>query len=143
MAATNGIYEGGVVTVYVDGTAVAYSDNASLQISPVLREIKNKTDGRWTKRKLGRLDASGSCHMLYAILGDSGESIYNFQDVMTAILAGTEVTLRYSNANTGDYEWTGPAQFSGLNVTFGDFGENAEGDFSWSASGAWSLTAIS
>jgi len=142
MAATNGILEGGVVTIYVGSTAVAYSDNATLQISAALREIKNKTDGRWTKRKQGRLDASGSCHVLYALLSDTGTSIYNLQDVMTDILNGTEVTLKYTNANAGDYEWTGKAQFSGVNVTFGDYGENAEGDFSWQASDAWALTVI-
>lgn len=143
MAASNGIFEAGTIDVYIDSTLVAYGTNANLSVTPTLREIKNKTDGRWTKRKQGRLDANGNCNVLYALLDDQGAAIHNLAEVFADILAGTEVTIKYTNANTGDKEFTGKAQISGLNVEFGDYGENAQGDFSWMASDPWSLSVIS
>lgn len=142
MAATNETFDGGSVLMYVGGVAVAYQTSASISITHAPREIKNKTDGRWPKRKQGTFDASGTLNCLYALLGAAGAAIYNLQDALGDMLAGTSVTLEYSNANTGDYKFTGAAQVTGVNLTFGAHGETVEGDMSWSADGAWDLSAI-
>lgn len=142
MAATNYIIEGGTVTVYVGGTAVAYALNCDVNITHTTRLIRNKTDGRWPVRKQGTYDANGSCNVLFAFLDDAGSAIVNIKEVVTALLAGTEVTLKVTNANVDDYEFTGPAQWSGVSSSFGLHGENAEGNFNWEASGAWTQSII-
>lgn len=143
MAATNGVLEAGPFLLYREGVAVAYLTSVSFQSSHQPREIKNKTDGRWPRRKLGRLDVTGSANCLYAILSDAGVAIYNLEDAYDDMIAGTVVTLLMSNANSGDRSIGGDALMTGVNITFGDYGENATGDFSFACDGAWAFAAIS
>lgn len=143
MAATNYVFEGGTVTLFIDGTAVAYAVSDDVNISHTTRLLRNKTDGRWPVRKQGTYDANGTCNVLYAILDDEGAPVVNIKNVVEDLLAGTEVTLKVTNDNAGDYEFTGPAQWSGVAVSFGMYGENAEGNFSWEAAGEWTQSVIS
>ncbi len=142
MAATNDVLEGGVITLYIDDSAVAYAVSDDINITHTPRELRNKTDGRWPRRKQGTYDANGTCNVLYALLDDQGQAIVNIQDVVTDLLAGTEVTLRVTNDNAGDYEYTGAAQWTGVSNNFGMYGENAEGSFTWAAADSWTQSVI-
>jgi len=142
MAATPYVFEGGTITIYLDGTAIAYGVSDQISITHTTRMLRNKTDGRWPKRKRGTYDATGSTSLLFAILDESSVAVNNLKDVIDDMLAGTEVDITITNDNTGDYEFSGPVQFSGINVNYGLHGENAEGDFSWEAAGEFTFPVI-
>lgn len=137
-----GVLDGGLMLLYVDNVAVAYSTN--VQVTPVntLRESPNKDDGGWTKRYSGRKDVTGSCSYLAAFATDAGGTLFNFVGIINQIFNGTEVTIKISTEESGDYSFSGPALFEQASLTFGNLGEDATGDISFKASGAWSTTVI-
>ena len=142
MAATNGTFDAGPWILYVEGVAVAYITDMSAGWTHTPRQVKSKTNGRWTVNKQGTYEVSGSCNVLYAQLSAAGASIYNLQDVVTHMLAGTQVTLQLTNDNAGDYDMGGEAQFTAVNVTYGPYGETATGDFSFINSDSWDMSII-
>lgn len=141
MTATKDILNGGDITVFIDGTAVAYSTGASLSITHSPREAANKTDGRWMRRLSGRLDWSGSCPYLAAFTDADGNAIFNIKELFAKVIASTRVLIKFSNENTGDSAFTGYAQLTGQNIDFPDQA-NVTGDISFSADGEIQLVAI-
>lgn len=138
----NKTIDGGTVLLYIDDVAMAYSTGASLSLSDSLRESPHKDDARWTERAIGRLDVTGSCNMWVAFTDGAAAAVQNVADIWPLVLAGTEVTLKFSNSDAGDYEWSGPAIIEGLNMSYGNLGETAEGDFSFMSNGAWTQAII-
>lgn len=137
-----GVLDAGLMLMYVDDVAVAYSTNVQLTPSNALRESPNKDDGGWTKRYGGRKDLTGSCSYLASFATDAGGSVFNMVDIVDLIYAGTEVTVKISTGETGDHEFSGPALFEQSSLTFGNSGEDATGDISFKSSGEWSTNLI-
>lgn len=138
----SGVLDAGLMLLYVDDVAIAYSTNVQLTITNTLRDAPNKDDGGWTKRYAGRTDVTGSCSYLCAFATDAGGSIFNIVSLANLVFNGTEVTIRISTEESGDYEYSGDALFESVNLTFGSSGENATGDISFKASGSWSSSVI-
>lgn len=138
----DGTIDGGTVLLYVGGVAVAYSTSCSYSLTNALRESPHKDDSGWTERASGRKNVSGSCNFWVAFTDAQAAAVFNLDDIFTLVLNGTSSTLLISNSDTGDYQWTGPAIIDAVNVTFGNLGETAEGDFSFQSNGAWSQTTV-
>lgn len=110
--ATTGVVNGTDIFVYVDGTAVAYSDSASLSISgPGTIPLSHKDMGT----HLEKLQQKGytwtmSVSGLYAI--DSSSK--NTKDIFDAIRTNSSVVLKFATETANDRYYTGTAAVTGL-----------------------------
>lgn len=134
--------DGGTVLMYVDDVALAYSTSCNASLSNALREAPHKADGGWGEKAGGRKSVTGSCNFWIAFTDAEGAALFNLAQLWPIVDEAQDVVLSLSNGEVDDYEWSGPAKIETLNMSFGNLGETAEGDFSFQSSGAWSQSVI-
>ncbi len=129
--ATTTVMNSSKMGVYVGGTLVGEIDDASLSITESLRDISNKTTGRWTFRLEGQLDWQVTAGAMY-IPNDA----WGMPDAFTALNGGTELTIAYQSSEAGDDSYDGPARISSLNNNSPGHNQNVVWDLTFDGAGA-------
>lgn len=119
MAQTTGIMNGTDLAVYfntTDGseTVLAHATECSISISESSRDTTTKQSAGWTERLEGLRDWSVSTSHLFAEDASNG-----LQDIWTAFNSRNEVSILFSNENTGDYRWNGRARITSIEKNAG------------------------
>lgn len=137
MAQTVGIVDSKDLTIYIGANAVGCATDAQIEFNQGTREIVCKDTAGWAEHKTGIKSWQGSGSGLFAF-----DATYGGVDVIDDLIAGTEVTLKFSNANSGDVEWSGTAIFTQVQLQSSGAGENVTYSFSFQGSGAPTKTTI-
>jgi len=110
--ATEGIVKGSIMRIYVDDVAVAKATDCSIEFSAAELTVSHKDiSGSWSASDYGELNATISTSALYA--ADDGES---FNDLWTAFIAGTKVTIKFSTEVVGDTYYSGEFLCTNLSI---------------------------
>lgn len=122
MAAQDGQLNGTELGVYVGGTLVAYSTNATLNVNHSTRSTTSKESGGWEDNMEGLRNWDVSCDALYAWVDPAGDPITNktLSDLFTGYLA-TRTSFELTFGNTGvvadDTKYVGTAWLTSASLT--------------------------
>jgi len=122
MAAQDGQLNGTELGVYVGGTLVAYSTNATLNVNHSTRSTTSKESGGWEDNMEGLRNWDVSCDALYAWLDPAGNAITNktLSDLFTGYLAtrtSFDLTFGSTTATAGYTKYTGTAWLTSASLT--------------------------
>lgn len=122
MAAQDGQLNGTELGVYVGGTLVAYSTNATLNVNHSTRSTTSKESGGWEDNMEGLRNWDVSCDALYAWLDPAGTAISNktLSDLFTGYLAtrtSFDLTFGNTSATAGNTKYTGTAWLTSASLT--------------------------
>jgi len=133
--ATTGVVHVKDLTVYKGSTAYACATDASLEVNNSLREILCKDTSGWKEFKDGQKDWSMSISGLFAY-----DHTLGGEELITDLIAGTEITVRFSTEETGDTYYEGTAYVTNVSLnSAGGAGENAS--YSATLQGSAALTS--
>lgn len=137
MAQTVGKINGDNFLLYIEGTAVAHSIDATLDLSQETIDTVTKDDSRWNSKLKGNRTYSGSGSGLLAF-----DPTYGPVDLMDLIIDGTDdVTFKLSNGNHGDIEYSGTVIVTSVSISAPQ--NSATGyDFSFEGDGALAKVTI-
>jgi len=107
------IINGTNLLVFVDGTAVASSQDCQITLNNDLPDATTKDSEGWSEHIVGLKDWSGSCSGLY----DPANANTTIEDIMETIINGTEVEIRFGVAANGSVFYRGNAHFSSAGIT--------------------------
>jgi len=118
----NGQLNGTDLGVYIGGTLIAYSTNATLNINHSPRSTSNKEDGGWETAMEGYRNWDVSCDALYAWVDPSGSAISNktLSDIFTAYIhtrASFELTFGANGGATNDTKYVGTAWMTSASLS--------------------------
>ena len=122
MAAQDGQLNGTELGVYVGGTLVAYSTNATLNVNHSTRSTTSKSSGGWEDNMEGLRNWDVSCDALYAWVDPAGNAITNktLSDLFTGYLAtrtSFDLTFGSTTATAGYTKYTGTAWLTSASLT--------------------------
>jgi len=132
------VVDGGLVRVYIGGTAVAYATSSTINLSTEVDKLAPTSasaaeyDVIVPRRRAGNLNIN-------ALYGTSAN--YDFKDLFDAWEAGTEVTVAFKYDNAGDWNISSNAYITGLSVT-GAVNQDATARATITFSGAISIETI-
>ncbi len=130
--ATTGVIHVKDLTVYKSSTAYACAQDASLEVNNALREILCKDTSGWKTFKDGVKDWSMQVSGLFAY-----DHTLGGEELLTDLIAGTEITVRFSTEVTGDTYYEGTAYVSNVSLnSSGGAGETATYSATFTGSGA-------
>ena len=121
--ASDGQLNGTEISVYVAGTLVGYSTNATLNINNGTRSISSKESGGWEENAEAYRSWDVSCDALYAWLTPAGGDITNttLSDMFTAYIeTRTSFEIVFGNTTTAGDGWTkytGTAWLTSASIT--------------------------
>jgi len=121
--ANEGQLNGTELGVYVAGTLVAYSTNATLNVNHSTRSTSSKESGGWEDNMEGMRNWDVSCDALYAWVDPTGSPITNktLSDLFTGYLntrASFELTFgNTGTAGTDDTKYVGTAWLTSCSLT--------------------------
>jgi len=124
---------GGYCAIYVNAAKVAHSTNASFEMSMSTRDTTSKDNSAYETRAEGLLSWSGSGDFYFAEDATEG-----YEDLWDDMNGRSSVTFLYSNANSGDIEYSGTAWITSLSRSGGTDNDNES--FSASFEGTGSVT---
>lgn len=118
----NGQINGTELGCYIDGTLVAYSTSATLNVNHATRATSNKEDGGWESAMEGYRSWDVSCDALYAWLDPAGSAISNetLSEIFTAYIttrASFTLTFGVTSSTTGDTKYTGTAWLTSASLS--------------------------
>ena len=118
----NGQINGTELGCYIDGTLVAYSTSATLNVNHTPRSTSNKEDGGWETAMEGYRSWDVSCDALYAWLDPAGSAISNetLSEIFTAYIttrASFTLTFGVTSSTTGDTKYTGTAWLTSASLS--------------------------
>ena len=121
----NGQINGTELGCYIDGTLVAYSTSASLNVNHSPRSTSNKEDGGWETAMEGYRNWDVSCDALYAWLDPAGSAISNetLSELFTSYIttrASFTLTFGVTSTTTGDTKYTGTAWLTSASLSAPD-----------------------
>lgn len=96
--ATTGIVEGNSLLLYMDGNPIVCTTEASFDFSREIIEATCKDNDGARQIKLGGTSGNFGVSGLWKFDG-----AYQIEDLMTAFLAGTQLTARWTTDSTGDF----------------------------------------
>lgn len=123
MAVQDGQLNGTELGVYIGGTLIAYSTNATLNINQSLRATTNKESNGWDEQMEGLRNWDVSCDALYAWLDPAGSAISNktLSDIFTGYMttrASFDLTFgSTSTTGIGFTKYTGTAWLTSVSLT--------------------------
>jgi len=138
MAQTTGIMRGGYCAIYNNTAKVAHSVSANLDISMNTRDATTKDTATWEDKLEGLLNWTASGEFLFAEDATEG-----YEDLYDDMIARTTVTVLYSNANTGDVEYSGSAYITSLSRNGATDNDNESFSVTFEGTGALSKATIS
>ena len=106
MAQTAGKFNGDVLIIDLDGNPIGHSTDATITVTRDAPETTTKTSAGWKEFLLdGNAGWEMSCSGLVTF-----DAANNAPDaILDSILNKTAVTVKFTNANVGDVEFTGSA----------------------------------
>ena len=121
----NGQINGTELGCYIDGTLVAYSTSATLNVNHTPRSTSNKEDGGWETAMEGYRNWDVSCDALYAWLDPAGSAISNetLSELFTSYIttrASFTLTFGVTSSTTGDTKYTGTAWLTSASLSAPD-----------------------
>ena len=123
MAVQDGQLNGTELGVYIGGTLIAYSTNATLNINQSLRSTTNKESAGFEENMEGLRNWDVSVDALYAWLDPAGSAISNktLSDIFTGYMATrAKFDLTFGSTSTtgiGFTKYTGSAWLTSVSVT--------------------------
>ena len=122
MAVQDGQLNGTELGVYIGGTLVAYSTNATLNINQSLRSTTNKESAGFEENMEGLRNWDVSVDALYAWLDPAGSAISNetLSEIFTGYMAtraSFTLTFGVTSSGTGDTKYTGTAWLTSASLT--------------------------
>ena len=137
MAVTSGVIDGGLITVTIGGNVIGCLTDATLNASAETIDVTCKNTGGNRSQRAGvkefSIDVSGNYQMDGALTAE-----YTAKELFDAYNAGTELTVIFGSANTGDDQWSGTATVTSFTVNAGNTGTNTT--FSATLTGQGALT---
>ena len=134
MAQTTTKINGDDLLIYADGVAVGHSLDATLNVTQDIPDSTTKDSNKWTEHIRGNKswEVSGSALVVPS-------STMNAEQIIDFIINSSNVTIRYSNSNTGDVEYRGAVSVvsASLNAP-----QNAVVGFDFSFTGNGALTKV-
>jgi len=125
------VLDAGTLAVYVDGTKVACSTNATLTVSQATREVTCKDTSGWRGSLTGLKSWNISTEGLFRYdVSEGGE------DLLNHLLDGDLVVLKFSTEETGETYVTGSAFASEVSWNAPNAGENATWSVTFDGTGA-------
>ena len=118
----NGQINGTELGCYIDGTLVAYSTSATLNVNHTPRSTSNKEDGGWETAMEGYRNWDVSCDALYAWLDPAGSAISNetLSEIFTGYIhtrASFTLTFGVTSTTAGDTKYTGTAWLTSASLS--------------------------
>lgn len=118
----NGQLNGTDLGVYIDGTLVAYSTNATININHSPRSTTNKESGGWEENMEGLRNWDVSVDALYAWMQPDGNPISNetLSEIFTAYMetrAKFGLTFGVTTTNQNDTKYSGDAWLTSISLT--------------------------
>ena len=118
----NGQLNGTDLGVYVGGTLIAYSTNATINMNHSPRSTTNKESAGWEENMEGLRNWDVSCDALYAWLDPAGSAISNetLSEIFTGYLAtraSFTLTFGVTSSGPGDTKYTGTAWLTSASLT--------------------------
>lgn len=118
----NGQLNGTDLGVYISGTLVAYSTNATININQSPRSTTNKESGGWEENMEGLRNWDVSVDALYAWLDPDGNPIANetLSEIFTGYMyARTKFSLTFgtTGSTSGDTKYVGDAWLTSISLT--------------------------
>tara|TARA_R100001163_G_scaffold57445_1_gene45380 strand:- start:247 stop:681 length:435 start_codon:yes stop_codon:yes gene_type:complete len=118
----NGQLNGTDLGVYIGGTLVAYSTNATININHSPRSTTNKESSGYEENMEGLRNWDVSVDALYAWLDPSGSAISNetLSEIFTgywATRAKFSLTFGTTGSTTGDTKYVGDAWLTSVSLT--------------------------
>jgi len=111
MAETTTKINGDDVKIYVDGIAVGHSIDATISFSQDLPDATTKDSAKWMEHIKGNrgFEMSGSGLVVPA-------SAMNATEIVDLIINSSNVTVRWSNSNSGDIEYRGAVSVASCSI---------------------------
>jgi len=118
----NGQLNGTDLGVYVGGTLVAYSTNATINMSHSPRTTTNKESNGWDESMEGLRNWDVSVDALYAWMQPDGNPISNetLSEIFTGYMhtrASFDLTFGVTTSGSGDTKYTGTAWLTSASLT--------------------------
>lgn len=135
--ATTAVMNSTRMAMYVGGTIVGESTDASLSITMEPRDVSNKTSEGWRELLEGRRSWSGSASGMYI----PNDSNYNFDDIFSTYVNRDQVTIRIASSEAGDVYYEGSAYITSANLNSPDSEDNVTFDISFEGTGVLSTGA--
>jgi predicted secreted protein len=104
-------FNGTDLLVYVNGTPIAFSQSASLEVAADLPDASTKDDGGWADHIHGQRSWSVTTDGLADL-----QSTANVENLFDQIVNRTDVTLKFSTSTTGDVYFTGTASVESVSI---------------------------
>lgn len=118
---------------------IGYATEANANLGMDTREITNKFSAGWRELAEGKRNWSFGGSGLVVYDDDAGD--LTPIDIMPLFLNRTKVKVKFTTANTGDYEMTGDAWLTSYNKSAG-VEDNLGYDFTFEGTGALTHTAV-
>lgn len=134
--ASTGFVNGSDFGVFVDDTLISTATECQLQLTKNMIVVNNKDSGRSAEYMPGRGDGtvSGTARIKYA-------AGFGFSDLFALYKNDTKVTIRYSNDEAGDEEYSFDAYISELSRTDPD-DDNSTLSFTFQKTGDITETVV-
>ena len=112
--ATAGTINGTILAIYIGGTEIDKQLSASFSFSHEPRESITKDDGGWGTKRPGKKswEASGDAETAF-------DATEGYDELSTALINGTALTLLFSTEVSGDTTFTGTAYITKFDVEAG------------------------
>jgi len=134
--ATIGTVNGTIIAIYIGAVKIDKQLDASLSISHDPRTGINKDSGGWEETRSGKKSWEMNGESEFAFDATEG-----FDDLFDAMIAGTEVTVKFSTEISGDTSYSGVAQITKLESSPG-VEEDVKYSYSFKGNGAISKATI-
>ena len=110
--ATTGILDGTDLLMYVDSTAISYSESCTVHMAMATQDVTTKDSNNWTDRKPGIRSFDGSSDGNVAL-----DASYGVDNFMAIYNSRSKVTLKWATNDSGDRFWEGDAYLTDLTIT--------------------------
>lgn len=95
------------VTLLVGGVEIGNLTNCELEVNRAMIDVTTKDSGNWKEHLVGLMDwkMSGEITVDYA-------QTYAADDVFAALIAGTDLTVKFGVAGGGNLKYTGTGHYT-------------------------------
>lgn len=109
---TTGFLNGNNLRVYLNGNAVLEATSHDFTLSANMRDVTTKGSAGWKEVLPGLKEWSVSGDGLVKL-----DSTYGAVELADLLIAGTEVTVRFTTNTSGDEYWTGSAYVDNCQIS--------------------------
>jgi predicted secreted protein len=107
--ASTGFRNGTDLSIFINGTEVAFASTHDLNMNMATREVTNKDSAGWTEKREAVRDWDTSGEAFFA-----EDAAYGFTDLFAFYNSRTSVTVKFSTNVSGDIYYTGSAYLTSL-----------------------------